>query len=328
MPILINRTPEDGQFADKLRSKLHIYGYKQTWVDHIDAPSGTERMEVIQQVLKESSVMLMVASSALMASDRIALELDTFRNKWKRPVFLLMTENCPIPDKLKSLQRFDFTNQTHFDYRFRELLAVLWPTVWVAETRLVADLIQDQSAMPVKEDELKLVIPVIREEIICKLDQPLRVGRSHKTIETPDIDFVGHDRKYGVSRSHAVFTYKNGRLYVTDSRSKNGTFVCGQRLVSGVPRMLSDGDIVHFGGLGTQVYFGEHEATGVKKTVKKPKKKSDEKPKKKPDGKYYGPTGELDPSYVKDHLETIRKEIKEDAEDMEGTGSPEDSDSE
>ncbi len=286
MSIFINHIPKDDQFVDKLRGKLHIYGYKRTWVDHIDEPGDTEKVKPIQQVLKESSVMLMVASDAQMVSDRITAEWDTFHKEWKRPVFLLMTEDCPIPDKLKSIRRFDFTNQAQFENRFRELLAVLWPVVWIAETRLVADLIQDRSAVPVKEDELKLVIPIGQEEIVCKLDRPLRVGRSYRR-EKSDINLAKYNKKYGVSRDHAEFTYQDSKLHLTDSGSKNGTFVNGDRLGRGKPHLLDDRDIVHFGGLGTQVYFGEHAATGVES-------KQAEQSKKELVEKYLGTTDNLE----------------------------------
>ncbi len=280
MSIFINHIPKDDQFVDKLRDKLHTYGFRRTWVDHIDTPSDAEKVKTIQQILEESSVMLMVASDAKTVSDQITAEWDTFHNEWKRPVFLLMTENFPIPDKLRSIQRFDFTDQAQFGHRFRELLSVLWTVVWIAETRLVADIIQNRSALSVQADELKLVVPIDQDEIICKLDHPLRVGRWHKR-EKPDIDLSGYDRQYGLSRSHAEFTYEYGKLYITDLGSKNGTFLNGKRLESGKPYLLDDRDIVHFGGLGTQVYFGEHEAKG------------DVKPKKKTGKKHFGVTDDL-----------------------------------
>ena len=47
-----------------------------------------------------------------------------------------------------------------------------------------------------------------------------------------------------VSRSHAIFTVENGTCTITDDDSRNGTYVNGIRLESGVPMELVDGDTV------------------------------------------------------------------------------------
>jgi pSer/pThr/pTyr-binding forkhead associated (FHA) protein len=52
------------------------------------------------------------------------------------------------------------------------------------------------------------------------------------------------------SRRHATIRYENGQYLLRDERSANGTFVNGQQIEEGVPRILQDGD--HVG-------IGEHE---------------------------------------------------------------------
>jgi pSer/pThr/pTyr-binding forkhead associated (FHA) protein len=52
------------------------------------------------------------------------------------------------------------------------------------------------------------------------------------------------------SRRHATVRYENDHYLLRDERSANGTFVNGQQIEEGVPRMLQDGD--HVG-------IGEHE---------------------------------------------------------------------
>ena len=47
-----------------------------------------------------------------------------------------------------------------------------------------------------------------------------------------------------VSSSHASISLKNGRYWIIDRRSSNGTFVNGRRIVESV---LMDGDTVSFG---------------------------------------------------------------------------------
>jgi pSer/pThr/pTyr-binding forkhead associated (FHA) protein len=52
------------------------------------------------------------------------------------------------------------------------------------------------------------------------------------------------------SRRHATIRYENGQYLLRDERSANGTFVNGQQIEEGVPRILQEGD--HVG-------IGEHE---------------------------------------------------------------------
>lgn len=76
------------------------------------------------------------------------------------------------------------------------------------------------------------------------------VGRSHpiKGIH-PDIDLGPVDINSSVSRLHAEITERTGGLYIEDKGSMNGTFVNGQKLKPGSPRLLRPGDKCRFGEL-------------------------------------------------------------------------------
>ncbi|HET8841725.1 MAG TPA: FHA domain-containing protein, partial [Ktedonobacteraceae bacterium] len=50
-----------------------------------------------------------------------------------------------------------------------------------------------------------------------------------------------------VSRRHARLWFDNGRWYLADMQSANGTFVNSVRLQPNLPVMLNDGDIINFG---------------------------------------------------------------------------------
>lgn len=81
------------------------------------------------------------------------------------------------------------------------------------------------------------------------LDQPVKVGRSvARTRPAPNNGIF--DCKV-LSRNHALLWYENGKFYLQDTKSSNGTFVNNQRLSKGseesTPREVCSGDIVQFG---------------------------------------------------------------------------------
>lgn len=59
----------------------------------------------------------------------------------------------------------------------------------------------------------------------------------------------------GVSRQHATIIRQHGSLYLVDKGGSNGTYLNGQRLLPGQPRILRDGDDVSLGRLVLQVTF-------------------------------------------------------------------------
>jgi pSer/pThr/pTyr-binding forkhead associated (FHA) protein len=76
------------------------------------------------------------------------------------------------------------------------------------------------------------------------LDKPeIVIGRA------PSSDILLSKDKL-TSRRHATVRYENNHYFLRDERSANGTFVNGQQIEEGVPRILQDGD--HVG-------IGEHE---------------------------------------------------------------------
>jgi pSer/pThr/pTyr-binding forkhead associated (FHA) protein len=54
-----------------------------------------------------------------------------------------------------------------------------------------------------------------------------------------------------LSRNHAIIWYEDGRFYLRDTKSSNGTFVNNQRLSKGgeesAPKELLSGDLIQFG---------------------------------------------------------------------------------
>lgn len=80
--------------------------------------------------------------------------------------------------------------------------------------------------------------------------------RDPDTGEQPGVDLTTSDGAgKGVSRKHAKIVRRDGALHIVDIDSANGTYLNGQRLVSGQPRILRDGDDVRLGHLVLRVTF-------------------------------------------------------------------------
>ncbi|XP_045101439.1 sarcolemmal membrane-associated protein-like isoform X3 [Portunus trituberculatus] len=81
------------------------------------------------------------------------------------------------------------------------------------------------------------------------LDQSVKIGRSVARAR-PATNNAIFDCKV-LSRNHALLWYENGKFYLQDTKSSNGTFVNNQRLSKGseesAPREVCSGDIVQFG---------------------------------------------------------------------------------
>ncbi|XP_069693765.1 sarcolemmal membrane-associated protein isoform X3 [Periplaneta americana] len=87
------------------------------------------------------------------------------------------------------------------------------------------------------------------QERSLTLDQPVKIGRSVARARAAPNNAI-FDCKV-LSRNHALLWYENGKFYLQDTKSSNGTFVNNQRLSKGAeespPREVCSGDIVQFG---------------------------------------------------------------------------------
>jgi hypothetical protein len=105
-------------------------------------------------------------------------------------------------------------------------------------------LIEDETV----SDKLVIETKDIDELVIGRMD-PF-------THDAPPIDLTNYGAQdKGVSRRHAALLRRDGSLLVVDKGSPNGTYLNGQRLVAGQPRVLRDGDEVRMGRLTLRVVF-------------------------------------------------------------------------
>lgn len=82
------------------------------------------------------------------------------------------------------------------------------------------------------------------QERTLTLDQPIKVGRSVARAKPTSTNAI-FDCKV-LSRHHALLWYENGKFFLQDTKSSNGTFVNNNRL-SSENHEVSSGDIVQFG---------------------------------------------------------------------------------
>ena len=83
-------------------------------------------------------------------------------------------------------------------------------------------------------------------------DKPIVLGRIDKTgtveLSKADINLTPYKaRDRGVSRRHAHIFQKDGKLYIEDLGSSNGTSVNGDSIKAGEPVKIRDGDEVMLG---------------------------------------------------------------------------------
>jgi hypothetical protein len=96
-------------------------------------------------------------------------------------------------------------------------------------------------------------------EVQLEEDKEIVLGRYDPTTgQAPEVDLSNHGAAdKGVSRRHALMTYKNGSLRLADLNSPNFTFLNNQKLIPNQSRILRDGDEIRLGRLVMTVQFGE-----------------------------------------------------------------------
>ena len=86
-------------------------------------------------------------------------------------------------------------------------------------------------------------------------DATIEIGKSSQVIPNRNALVVGRQvsscdiriTHKSLSRQHALLYYHAGRLYVLDLKTKTGTLVNHQKVISETPIQLNDGDVIQFG---------------------------------------------------------------------------------
>ncbi|MEO1439611.1 MAG: FHA domain-containing protein [Chloroflexota bacterium] len=86
---------------------------------------------------------------------------------------------------------------------------------------------------------------------------PFVIGREETAkLNNEDLNLTPYNAvDRGVSRRHAQVFYLNGKVYIEDMGSSNGTYLNGDELEPGKPQQLSDGDEIMLGRMLVWVNF-------------------------------------------------------------------------
>lgn len=90
------------------------------------------------------------------------------------------------------------------------------------------------------------------------------IGRSDKALDImPDID-LAQDKgaELGVSRRHALITFQDDQVFLTDLGSTNRTFINRRPLSKGQPQKLQNGDEIRLGNVILKTIFKEESSLG------------------------------------------------------------------
>lgn len=283
--IFISHSSVDDSIADQLSEDLQTRGYA-TWVDHKDIPVGAQWVDVVEQALEQSDVLLLLLSEDAKQSHYVKTEWQAFYSRRKR-IIPVKVRQCAKPLLLNMLQDIDFTDKQVYDERVTQLLEVLpEPTPEPAPVQVeinraeftghfsresIERVMRITQAMEAVEAAAEIQPPDVpvgevlfvflqaKKMAVYSLDEPLIVGRTHESSSIqPDIDLTpfGADRK-GVSRRHAMLVQTMIGLTLTDLDSRNGTFVGNMQLVANQAVRLKNKSLVRFGGLVVQIHFKE-----------------------------------------------------------------------
>jgi pSer/pThr/pTyr-binding forkhead associated (FHA) protein len=93
--------------------------------------------------------------------------------------------------------------------------------------------------------------------IITDIDDVIRIGRADRSSNIiPDFDLGPyHGAELGVSRYHAEIVFTDGKYFLKDMGSRNGTWINGTKIQPYRQISLTDGDQIRFGHFTVLVKF-------------------------------------------------------------------------
>ncbi len=123
-------------------------------------------------------------------------------------------------------------------------------TPWMPTAPVPEMSIRPRASLALSELHTPYILPSDREQFLVGREDPVEGI-------FPDIDLtLSGGIEAGVSRRHAVITYRDGGYWLEDLDSRNYTFLNGIRLEPHRPQPLRDGDQLEFGTLSARFYLG------------------------------------------------------------------------
>ncbi len=261
MTIFISHSTEDDSFVTQLREQLHARMFR-TWVDHFDIAAGEKWIDVIEEALAQSLILLLIVSKSSLNSHFVRKEWGVFLAENRR-IIPLKVEDCESPMMLRDLQHVAFPNRTLEEGALYKLLTVLPKKQTGALTPLdnlkrITDIMESPLIPPGAGVELhqtfQIVFPDFKQRLTFELSHPLIMGRSDPESGTVDIDLSPFEAvKRGVSRRHAVLRHSAHGVTITDLSSTNGTAVDGYRVAAGENYLVRSGARVCLGRLEFEI---------------------------------------------------------------------------
>lgn len=114
----------------------------------------------------------------------------------------------------------------------------------------------------VRDDTVAIIVAnQVDQPFSISLRRPMTFGRADNGRSVTHIDLSRFNAdNYGVSRVHMIMMYKDGKVYVEDAGSMNGTFINEERLKPHHPVQLHSGQEIRIGRLPMRVYFMNQDA--------------------------------------------------------------------
>ena len=111
----------------------------------------------------------------------------------------------------------------------------------------------------VKPQHIRLIIKQDAHVFELPLAKPISIGRAdHAEAQAVTVDLsVVNAAEYGISRLHAKILRKDGRVFIFDMGSLNGTWLNDRKLAAFIPASLQSGDWLMLGKLLIQVMLPE-----------------------------------------------------------------------
>lgn len=160
---------------------------------------------------------------------------------------------APILDKALAQEADDrYQTMAEFSQALREAQDELRqaPLVAPPPPQGVTDEDEETSVMePVELEDVKIRLKVVTsgQEIVASGQSELLIGRSYKK-QVADIDLGPYGgTKAGVSRRHCRLIYTDGRWFIEDLNSTNGTFLNGTKLEPHQLAALDNDDLIRCG---------------------------------------------------------------------------------
>lgn len=228
--VFISYSTKNQESADTMRDILRKNGIK-TWMAPGDIPAGNRYAKVINRALKDCSCLVLILSNDSQNSVWVSKEVERAIN-YHKPIVPVQIEDVVLNDEFELyistdqiivIQKLDMETQ-----EMRRIISSLYSCIKRGENK--NDTESTNFYLESKDNSL----------IKFYLENANLIGRDRKK-STISI------RSSFVSKVHALINCIDGKWYVRDLHTLNGTFLNNTKLCADVETEINIGDVVKFG---------------------------------------------------------------------------------